>query len=142
MTHGKTRAFSVLLAGLFLHSANGQSPLWNGSWNLDANSQEAKPEFSFISKPDGTSELVSSTVISRFRCDGKPYPMLSRAGQPGAGDAVCASLSKTSLDITFLGKDRPRTVGHLQVSGDATGLIYTLETSDTLGKKRSKHAIT
>ena len=42
------------------------------------------------------------------------------------------------LDITFMGKDRPRTVRHLQVSGDSKGLIYTLETIDALGKKKVK----
>ena len=138
MTFGKTNMIAILLAGCFCIPTSGQSPSWSGTWTLDSDSQEAKPEISFISKPDGTYELVSSTVISRFRCDGKSYPMLSRAGQLGIGDAICTSLTNTSLDITFQKKNKQPTVGHLRVSGDAKGLIFTLETTDSSGKKQVK----
>ena len=129
---------AILLAGVFCAPMSGQSPLWSGSWTLDSDSQQAKPAISFISKSDGTYELVSSTVIAHFLCDGKPYPMLGRAGQPGIGAAICTALSKTSMDITFQDKDRHPTVGHLRVSGDAKSLIYTLETVDSSGKKQVK----
>jgi hypothetical protein len=136
MNYGKVNVIAILLASCFGTPIAGQSTSWNGMWALDSNSQEAKPEISFLTKPDGTYELVSSTIISPFRCDGKPYPRLGRAGQAGVGDAVCTSLSKTSVDLTFSAKDRPPIVGHLQVSGDSKGLIYTFETSNPSEKKR------
>ena len=138
MTFGKTNVVAIVLACCFCIPISGQSPSWNGTWALKSDSQEAKPEMSFISKSDGTYELVSSSAIYRFRCDGKSYPGFSRSGRPGIGDAICISLTHTSLDITFQVKDKPPTVGHLRVSADAKGLTSTLETSGTSGKKEAK----
>jgi hypothetical protein len=131
-------ALAILQMGVFCVSIFGQSPTWSGTWTLDSDSQQAKPAISFTAKSDGTYELVSSTVIAQFRCDGKSYPMLGRAGQPGIGNAICSALSKKSMDITFQNKDTHPTVGHLQVSSDAKSLIYTLETVDSSGKKQVK----
>jgi hypothetical protein len=85
MTRSKVNLFAILLAGWSCIPMTGQSPSWNGTWNLASDSQVTKPAISFASKSDGTYELISSTVISRFRCDGRSYPMLGRAGQPDVG---------------------------------------------------------
>jgi hypothetical protein len=48
------------------------------------------------------------------------------------------SLSRSSLNITFLQKDRPPLICHLQVSGDAKSLTYALETTAPSGEKISR----
>jgi hypothetical protein len=138
MTFGKTNMIAILLAASFCIPISGQSTSWSGTWTLDSDSQQAKPAISFIAKSDGSYELVSSTVVAHFRCDGKPYPMLSRTGQLEIGDAICTGLSKTSMDITYRDKDKHLTLGHLRVSGDAKGLIYSREWVDSSAKKHMK----
>jgi hypothetical protein len=52
--------------------------------------------------------------------------------------STCVSLSRSSLNITFLQKDRPPLICHLQVSGDAKSLTYALETTAPSGEKISR----
>ncbi len=138
MTFRKTSVTAFLMAASICIPALGQSRLWNGTWTLDSDSQASRPTVSFLQKDDGTYELVSSETISRFRCDAKPYPMLSRAGIPGVGDAICNSLSNSSLDITFQRKDKRPTFGRLRLSTDGKSLVFTLEWTDPSGKKQVK----
>jgi len=62
--------------------------------------------------------------------------MQGRAGMPGIGDAICTSLSNSSLDITFQQKYKSPTFGRLRVSADGKSLVFTLNTADLSGKKR------